>query len=98
MAKKITGKERAVNKQSILLIPSIARVNLEPITGNQGKSSANEDALAGSKPAITRPKVSRAESKENRLADSEDRMAKLTAPVASGSKMRNAEIIDFLYQ
>jgi hypothetical protein len=79
-------------------MPSIARVNLEPMTGNQGRSIASEEAVAGNKPAITTPRESRPESKENRLADSEDRKAKLMAPVTSGSKMRNAEIIGFLYR
>jgi hypothetical protein len=74
------------------------RANLEPITGSQGKSRASIDALEGSRAPIATPRVIRAEKKDKGLAASEERIAKLTAPVMSGSKMSIAEIIELLYQ
>jgi hypothetical protein len=70
----------------------------EPITGNQGRSSDKEAAKAGNKAAMATPSVTRADSKVNRLAASEDRRAKLAEPATSGIKMSNAEIIFLLYQ
>jgi hypothetical protein len=93
---KITGKERAVSKHSIWLIPSMASEKLDPITGSQDRLTDREPAFEGSSVAIAIPSVMSAEKRENRRAASVDRNAKLAAPVSKGIKMRNTEIIGLL--